>query len=296
MVLLKKLSDLKHVTFSFRLRLLLFQVRKTLHLKYQESDYKLNSFLTTHLLRHNGILLDENKNTYTSVFGFDADHSCRITLRKPPSSDFAVYDQIFVLQEYQPLVELVKENELDNNRSLNIIDAGGNIGLSSIFLNKAFPGSRFGIIEPDSENFAILEKNIKQNNFLVCTLIQGGAWDKNIGLQLNRNFRDGNDWSVSVTETLEYSSLQGFSITTLMKKLQFDIIDILKIDVEGSEKQLFSNASHADEFLSRTKYISIEIHDEFECREDINDCLKRNNFEFILKDGLTIGVNRNLVN
>ena len=296
MVLLKKLSDLKHVTFSFRLRLLFFQVRKTLHLKYQESDYNLNSFLTTHLLRHNGILLEENKNTYTSVFGFNGNHSCRITLRKPPSSDFAVYDQIFVLQEYQPLVDLVKENELDNNRSLNIIDAGGNVGLSSIFLNNAFPGSRFGIIEPDTENFVILEKNVKQNNFLVCTLIKGGVWDKNIGLQLNRNFRDGNDWSLSVTETLENSLLHGFSITTLMKKLQFDIIDILKIDVEGSEKQLFSNATHAAEFLSRTKYISIEIHDEFDCREEINDCLQKNNFEFILKDGLTIGVNKNLVN
>lgn len=109
-------------------------------------------------------------------------------------------------------------------------------------------------------------------------MINGGVWDKNIGLQLNRNFRDGNDWSVNVTENLSNSLLQGFSIITLMERFQFKIIDILKIDIEGSEKQLFINVNHAAEFLSKTKYISIEIHDEFECREEINDCLKRRTY------------------
>ncbi|MEP6596723.1 MAG: FkbM family methyltransferase [Ginsengibacter sp.] len=266
-----------------------------MHLPYSKVDYQLNAFLTTHLLRYNAFLLNEDQNTYTSDFYFGKENACRITLRKPPSSDFAVYDQIFVLREYDPLVELIKSIRSENVRPLNIIDAGGNIGLTSIFLNNPFPGSRFGIIEPDLQNFKILEKNINQNNFSDCMLINGGLWNKNIGLKVNRDFRDGNDWSVNVTESEKPTELKGFSIPTLMEQLHFDVIDILKIDIEGSEKQLFSDPDSASEFLSKTKYIAIEIHDEFECRDHINDCLTENNFEFFLADGLTIGVNKNLV-
>ena len=219
----------------------------------------------------------------------------RITLRKPPSSDFAVFDQVFVLLEYGPLVSMIKECEKDNERPLNIIDAGGNIGLTSLFLNNAFPGSSFGIVEPDIQNFSVLEKNIQQNNLTNSKLIFGGVWNKNKNLSVNRNFRDGNDWSVNVTESEIPTELKGFTIPWLMEQLNFDFIDILKIDIEGSEKQLFSDALLAKEFLSKTKYICIEIHDEFKCRDQINECLAENNFEFFLKDGLTVGKNKNLV-
>jgi FkbM family methyltransferase len=218
-----------------------------------------------------------------------------MTLRKPPSSDFAVYEQVFVLNEYRPLVDLIKRREPGINRPLNIIDAGGNIGLTSIYLNKEFPGSSFGIVEPDFENYKILEKNIKQNHFTACTIIHGAVWNKNSFLRLNRDFRDGNDWSVAVRESEEPTALRGFSILTLMAELQFEFIDILKIDIEGSEKQLFVNAGSSTEFLSKTKYIAVEIHDELDCREQINAILTVNHFEYFLHDGLTIGVNRKLI-
>lgn len=158
MLVLKKLSDLKHVGFLFWLRLLVFQMRKTLHLKYPENDYNLNSFLTTHLLPYIGILLNEKKDTYTSAFCFDTEQSSGIILRKPPSSDFAVFDQVFVLKEYQPLVELVKQNEDHPKRPLNIIDAGGNIGLSSIFLNRAFPAQSLALWSPTRRILPYLKK------------------------------------------------------------------------------------------------------------------------------------------
>lgn len=294
MFLLKKLHHLKRFPLPYQLRLLLFQCRKTLHLNYSTTDYYLNSFLTTHLLRHNAFLLNEDENSYTAAFCYEKDKQYTMTLRKPPSSDFDVYDQVFVLKEYQPLADLVKRNR-SGKRSLNIIDAGGNIGVTSIFLNTVFPGSRFGIVEPDIDNYKMLERNIKQNRFRECRLVNGGVWDKDTYLKINRNFRDGNDWSVSVTESEDATALKGVSILTLMKLLNFDVIDILKIDIEGSEKQLFSDCSVATMFLSKTKFIAIEIHDEFDCRDKINDCLLKNNFDFFLVDGLTIGMNRNLV-
>ena len=81
-----------------------------------------------------------------------------------------------------------------------------------------------------------------------------------------------------------------------MQQLNFETIDVLKIDIEGSEKQLFMDTDAASEFLCKTKYIAIEIHDELDCREQINAVLTTNQFDYFLQDGLTIGVNRKLVN
>jgi FkbM family methyltransferase len=236
-----------------------------------------------------------DSNSYTSDLYFDDNSKCSITLRKPPSSDFAVFEQVFVLKEYQPLVDLINKNHSTKREPLNIIDAGGNIGLTSIFLNRCYPGSQFAIIEPDTENFKIFERNIQNNNFTSMKAIQGGVWNKDCYLRVARDFRDGNDWAVRVAESDKATNLKGFSIIGLMKLLDFDNIDILKIDIEGSEKQLFMDADAASEFLSKTKYIAIEIHDEFDCRIQINEILTANHFEYFLQDGLTIGVNRKLV-
>ena len=57
MLLTRKLNDLKHVGFSHKIRLLIFQLKKTFGLSYAVADYQLNALLTTHLLRYNGFLL-----------------------------------------------------------------------------------------------------------------------------------------------------------------------------------------------------------------------------------------------
>ena len=296
MLVTKKLNDLKHVGFSHKIRLLIFQLKKTLGLSYAHADYQLNALLTTHLLEYNGFLTDEDSFTYTADFYFDSKIKSSMTLRKLPSSDFAVFEQVFVLKEYGALVEVIKKHEPGLSRPLNVIDAGGNIGLTSIFLNTKFPGSQFGVIEPDDKNFKILERNIKQNNFTAATAIHAGVWNKDCFLKQHRDFRDGNDWSVTVVESEAPTALKGYSVKNVMQQLNFDCIDVLKIDIEGSEKQLFMDADAASEFLCKTKYIAIEIHDELDCREQINAVLTTNHFDYFLQDGLTIGVNRKLVN
>lgn len=82
---------------------------------------------------------------------------------------------------------------------------------------------------------------------------------------------------------------------SLMNLYKYNLIDILKIDIEGSEKQLFNDQRTAALFLVKTKYIAIEIHDEVCDRNVINDCLSQNNFSFFTSGQVTIGVNNNLV-
>ena len=55
------------------------------------------------------------------------------------------------------------------------------------------------------------------------------------------------------------SFLRAITIDQIAKDYLFTTIDILKIDIEGSEFELFSNNPHP--WLSITKCIVIELHD-----------------------------------
>ncbi len=80
-----------------------------------------------------------------------------------------------------------------------------------------------------------------------------------------------------------------------MDKNNFHTIDILKIDIEGSEKEVLTSPKADVSYLAKTKCVAIEIHDEFDCRESIYEVLRQYNFEFFNSGELTIGINQTLL-
>jgi hypothetical protein len=66
------------------------------------------------------------------------------------------------------------------------------------------------------------------------------------------------------------------------------------MDIEGSEKQVFTSPSSNLDFLKITKCIALEIHDEFDCRSDIYKVLNDFDFKLFNQGELTIGINQNL--
>ncbi len=64
-------------------------------------------------------------------------------------------------------------------------------------------------------------------------------------------------------------------MASLFKKMDIKNIDLIKIDVEGSERAIFSGDLN---WLQMVNHILIEIHDE-ESRQYCFDILKRNRFE-----------------
>jgi FkbM family methyltransferase len=191
-------------------------------------------------------------------------------------------------------VETFQKN-FPNEQKLNILDAGSNIGLTSVFLNHYFPNSNFITIEPDDSNFENVSYNLEANGIKKAIQIKGGLWSKNTNLKIVNDFRDQNDWSFRVEETSEETDLKAFSINYLLDKYNFNYIDILKMDIEGSEKEVLVSANTDTSYLSKTKCVAIEIHDEFNCRQDIYNLLEKYNFEFFNSGELTIGINLNLL-
>jgi FkbM family methyltransferase len=169
-----------------------------------------------------------------------------ISLRKG-TSDTLAFDQVFLYGEYA--VEFGEDPRV-------VIDGGANIGMFSVFMKNRFPAAKIICIEPDKENFQQLRKNLEwydDIHFENC-----GLWHKECKLRVWDKYELGK-WAMVVEETEVNADVSALSINALMDKYGLSHIDVLKLDIEASEKELFSQNFYP--WLSRTKMIIIELHD-----------------------------------
>lgn len=212
-----------------------------------------------------------------------------IFLRKN-GSDYDVFNQVFIKDEYQPVIDYL----IDNNIQVDhIIDAGSNIGLTTVKLASIFSAAKIICMEPDPGNYSQLARNTWQFGDRVITLPEA-LWNKEEELTIDFGFRDGKDWSRSVTnKNVSGTTVKGISLNTLIKKYNLTRIDLLKIDIEGSETAVFGKESDLS-FLDKVKMLAIEIHDEFNCRQPIYDVLRSRNFTIFNSVELTLAINNKL--
>ena len=139
-----------------------------------------------------------------------------------------------------------------------ILDCGGNIGCSAVYFANKYPDAQIYSIEPEKDNFQLLKFNtVFYDN---VHLIKSGLWDKETFIRVeDRGF---GKWGFMTFETTA-DDPDAFKTTTVGKILTdsgFDEIDLIKIDIEGAEKEVFA-APDVDEWLSKVKVLVIELHD-----------------------------------
>lgn len=288
------LKNLSRLNFKNLCKLIAYKLKKKLKVKPSKSETELYVFYG-YLVKLNGFIIQETDEFYQ--INFKGKKSKFIKLRKRPSSDLDVFYQIYVDTEYLPLIKSYNANFINQNDSvLNIIDAGSNIGLTSLFFTDYFNRAKIVAIEPDSQNFKLLDFNLSKRDNFDYIKVKGAVWSSNTKIKVINDFRDKSDWSFRVVESDEVDSIEAYTINYLANSNGFDYIDILKIDVEGSEKQIFNSLISDLNFLKKTRCIAIEIHDEFDCREEIYAVLKEYGFTFFNQGELTIGINTLLKN
>ncbi len=174
------------------------------------------------------------------------------------SSDLPTYRQIFVKQEYQ--VE-----GLPTPRT--ILDCGANIGCSAIFYAGRYPDARIYAVESEHGNYELLCRNTQYYDNV--TPIHAAIWRENVTLQVVDTGRG--EWGYATGEcTAENSgpAIPGRTIDRLMDEHGLDFVDILKVDIEGAEKDVFADASR---WIDRVGVVIVELHDRFipGCRESV---------------------------
>ncbi len=195
------------------------------------------------------------------VFGTEIN----IKYRDDSIGDNGVLHQIFVAQDYflnhfNQYSFLMNFHSwlMDSNITPLIIDAGANIGASSIYFNAVFPEAKIISIEPEQDNCAIFNENC--STICAIELINGGVSNENGYMEL---VDPGlSDWgfrcepivnpvgncirSYSMSEIVASNVSQGFAPF------------IVKIDIEGGEELLFSSNTS---WVEKIPLLIIEIHD-----------------------------------
>jgi FkbM family methyltransferase len=188
------------------------------------------------------------------------------------STDYNTFSQIFYSEEYN--FSFVKAPKV-------IVDCGANIGLSVIYFKNRFPKAKIIAIEPDGENYEMLVKNTKSYSDIIC--IKAGIWSSSTHLEIV-DLALG-EWAYMVKPvgfSTEFT-IKGIGLKEIIESYKLEYIDILKVDIEGSEKELFEAGQ--DEWLPYINTLIVETHDRFKkgTAKSIFSALVKYDFNFSIK-------------
>ena len=203
-------------------------------------------------------------------------HAVHLRLR---TTDISVFRQVFITKEYE--CELCKPPQV-------IIDAGANIGLTSVFYAHKYPAARIIAIEPESSNFRMLKLNVAP--YLNITAVQAALWKSNGRVQLvdpglgHYGFQIFGPAQLG-TGSEEDRAIRAITVNDVMADFELPHIDILKIDVEGSEKEIFATSGS---WVDSIGMIVIELHEHLRagCTRSVYSAIR--DFEIEWRHGETI--------
>jgi FkbM family methyltransferase len=176
-----------------------------------------------------------------------------ITIRGGQSTDAWALYELLVMQEYALVADL--------DSPAFIIDGGANVGIASLYFLNHYPSARIVAVEPSPDNFEILRRNLAPYAERV-TLIEGAIWKSSGRLRLEAGQEE---WRTSVrcVDSDDPGSVEAFTLPSLIA-LGGGNVDLLKLDIEGSESEVFG--PDAQEWLPVIRNIAIELHSK-ECRD-----------------------------
>lgn len=209
-----------------------------------------------------------------------------IYLRPIPSSDFSVFLQVFYHAQYAQVIDLIKLNHIIVN---HVLDLGANVGFTSIYFDRELNNPQIYAVEPDADNFKQLKKNSQY--FKNITPLNLAIWGFSTQLEPSNNTAE--DWGKSFKEGGGSSDkIKALSISELTSQLNITTIDVLKIDIEGAENEIFKTDVS---FLDKTKLIALEIHDDLTDRSLIYKILKDKGFLIWNYSEISIGINKKFI-
>lgn len=164
--------------------------------------------------------------------------------------DTHIFNQIFIREEV---------NFGSNNDPKIIFDCGANIGLSTLYFRRQFPNAVIISIEPEMSNFNMLMKNTRDYNKINC--LHAAVWSKNTKVNI---IDIGEGVASFITNELENTGniiekITAVTISEIMAKFDVSFIDLIKMDIEGSEYELFDYKP--EDWTVRINMLAVELHE-----------------------------------
>ena len=183
----------------------------------------------------------------------------QVTLRMR-TTDVSIYEDVLFRGHYALPLPFVPET---------IVDLGANIGMASIYYASQYPNARIVAVEAEASNFEVLLKNVKDYHKIVP--IHAAVWNKDGTVALSAP--TGSDTAINkfifTVSQDPGAAVRAITMESLMKEAGVSSIDLLKVDIEGSEMEVFETAP---DWIDRVRCLAIELHDRFKpgCRQAVS--------------------------
>jgi FkbM family methyltransferase len=163
------------------------------------------------------------------------------------TSDFCAYRDVLIFRSksYDPGIPGFSPN--------TIVDVGAHIGMASILFARNYPTARVIAIEPEPSNFAALVRNTAP--YKTITPIQAALWREDGEVTLGPSSAHPKGAFQIVESGLQ--RVRAITMDTLMHETGIRSIDLLKVDIEGAEIEVFESCP----WITNVRVIAIELHD-----------------------------------
>ena len=163
--------------------------------------------------------------------------------------DWVGVREIFIENEYDMLDSLPGDTEAPF-----VLDLGANIGGFALRAFRRWPRASVISVEAAPDTFEILEHNRRLNADLDWKAVQGAIWKSDGELVLERrNISIGH----RVADGREGERIRSLTLSSLLKDVEGQRIDLIKMDIEGAEAQVVPTIP---DILARTAILIIEVH------------------------------------
>jgi len=167
----------------------------------------------------------------------------------PDDQLFIAIKDVLLNREY----EYIPEFELLNYKGKRVVDVGAHVGLFSLVASTF--AKEVISIEPHPLNFKLLEINKIINNAENIIPLNKALWSEKTNLELHEGAHTGSHSILQNYPSKKYL-VQSMTLEEIID--EFGRIDLLKMDIEGSEFEIFRKLDA--NILREIKHLCMEIH------------------------------------
>ena len=243
------MDKLKHVPLIELLRLNLLRYRGAVRTLKHFSDFASKKSFLRHVVKNC---------SFTQIAPSTAAGRPLIPLRLKPLNDGVIYCRSGLSDLGVVFDTFVGRYHLppDTLHPVNtILDLGSNIGLTMAHYAALYPRARILGVELDGANCELCRKNIELFGDR-SKVMHAAVWHEPGEIRYGGARESGYAIVTGEGKGIK-STVRAVSVESLIDELDVPVVDFMKVDIEGAEKEVLRNA---EAWIHRVRCLKVEVH------------------------------------
>ena len=161
------------------------------------------------------------------------------------TTDISVLGELIVGRSYESAADAA-------GAASTIVDLGANTGLAARWFLQRFPDAALVSVEPEDGNYALPQaqpRRARDPSARVCRWTDPERLSRSSGKEDGFQMVDNPAGPIRVVD-----------MPTILEALSADVVDLLKVDIEGAERELFESCAG---WIEKIRLLSVECHGDF---------------------------------